>query len=85
MLNYISHDQLQQDEGEVGGVTSPEDVVVVLHLADGQQHRKRVRWKMVPLLKLMLSYILHDQLQQDEAEAGGSPVLKLLLSSISWQ
>jgi hypothetical protein len=49
MLIYILHDQLQQDEGEVGGVTSPE-AVVVLHLADGQQHRKSVRWEMVPLL-----------------------------------
>jgi hypothetical protein len=28
MLGYISHDQLQQDEGEVGGITSPEAVAV---------------------------------------------------------
>ncbi len=50
MLSYISHDQLQQNEGEVGGVTSPE-AIVVLHLADGQQHnRNSVRWEMVPLL-----------------------------------
>ncbi len=49
MLSYISHDQLKQDEGEVGGVTSPE-AIVVLHIAEGQQHRKSVRWEMVPLL-----------------------------------
>ncbi len=50
MLSYISRDQLQQDEGEVGRVSSPEAAAVVLHLADGQQHRKSVRWEMVPLL-----------------------------------
>jgi hypothetical protein len=50
MLNYISYDQLQQDEGEVGEFISPEAVAVVLHLADGQQHRKSVRWERVPLL-----------------------------------
>ncbi len=49
MLSYKLHDQLQQVEGEVGGVTSPEGVVV-LYLADGQQHRKSVSWEMVPLL-----------------------------------
>ncbi len=47
MLSYISHDQLQQDKGEVGGVNSP-GAVVMLHLADGQQHRKSVRWEMIP-------------------------------------
>ncbi len=47
MWSSISH---EQDEGEVGGVTSPEAAVAVLHLADGQQHRKNVRWEMVPLL-----------------------------------
>ncbi len=48
MLSFISHDQLQQDEGEAGGVTSPEAAAVVLHLADGQQYKKSVRWEMVP-------------------------------------
>jgi hypothetical protein len=47
---HILNDQLQQDKGEVGGITSPEAIAVVLHLADGQQHRKSVRWEMVPLL-----------------------------------
>ncbi len=46
---HLADDQLQQNEGEVGGVTSPE-AVAVLHLADGQQLRKSVRWEMVPLL-----------------------------------
>ncbi len=50
ILSYISNDQLQQDKGEVGGVTSPEAIAVVPHLDDGQQHRKSVRWEMVPLL-----------------------------------
>jgi hypothetical protein len=50
ILSYISHDQLQQDEGEVGVITSPEAAAVVLHLADGQQRWKSVRWEMVPLL-----------------------------------
>ncbi len=50
MLSYISHGQLQEDEVEVGGVISPEAAAAVLHLADGQQHRKSVRWEMVPLL-----------------------------------
>jgi len=43
MLNYTSYDQLQQDEGEVGEVTSPEAAAVVPHLADGLQHRKSAR------------------------------------------
>jgi hypothetical protein len=36
----------------MGGITSPEAVVVVLHLADiySQQHWKSVRWEMAPLL-----------------------------------
>ncbi len=47
---HLADDQLQQDEGEMGEVSSPEAVAVVLHLADGQQHRKSVRWERVPLL-----------------------------------
>ncbi len=46
----------------------------MLHLAVGQQHRKKVRWEMVPFLLLMLSYRSHDQLQQEECEVGDGPL-----------
>jgi hypothetical protein len=68
MLSYISYDQLQQDWGEVGGVTSPE-AVVVLHLADDQQQQKEEgEVGDGPLAAAGVGYISHDQLQLDEGE-----------------